>query len=196
VSLQEVVASTLVVHQPYYSWGGAVQLRRQSDGGGGSIQPCKDGYFVWQAAGFSKWGDIAEFFGREELKEERFTTADGRTIHEKDLDRLILEAAKDRNMEELFRTASEKYHMLFGIVQESEDLAKCEHLKARGFYEEVDHPVIGKIKVPFRLWNMSEGGARYRRPAPLLGQHNTEIYRDELGLDAGAMGALGARGVI
>ncbi len=197
VSLQAVVASTLVVHQPMYSWGGAVQGRRKPDGGGGGqVQRCKDGYFVWQAAGFSKWKDIAEFFGPEELKEERFSTADGRIIHEKDLDRLVLEAAKDRTMEELFRTASEKYHMLFGIVQEPKDLAQCEHLKARDFFQEVDHPAIGSIKVPFRLWNMTEGAAHYRRPAPLLGEHNAEVYRDELGLDAGTMAALAARGVI
>ena len=92
----------------------------------------------------------------------------------------------------LFRS----YHMLFGIVQEPEDLARCEHLQARGFYQEVEHPVIGRIKVPFRLWNMTEGAARYRRPAPLLGEHNKEVYRDELGLDASVMAALGARGVI
>jgi len=197
VSLQEVVASTLVVHQPFYSFGGAVQGRRQPEGGGsGQVQRCKDGYFVWQAAGFSKWNDIAEFFGGEELKEERFSTGDGRIIHGNDLDRLVLEAAKDRTMEELFRTASEKYHMLFGIVQEPEDLAQCAHLEARNFFQEVDHPAIGRIKVPFRLWNMSEGGAQYRRPAPLLGQHNTEVYGDELGVDAGLMAALSARGVI
>lgn len=99
-------------------------------------------------------------------------------------------------MEELFRTASEKYHMLFGIVQEPKDLAQCPHLQARDFFQEVDHPVIGRIRVPFRLWSMSEGAARYRRPAPLLGQHNMEVYRDELGLDAGVMDALSARGVI
>jgi len=197
VSLQDVVTSTLVIHQPFYSWGGAVQGRRNPDGGSsGQVQRCKDGYFIWQAGGGAEWKDIAEFFGSEELKEERFSTADGRIIHEKDLDRLVLEATKDRTMEELFRTASEKYHMLFGIVQEPKDLAQCEHLKARDFYQEVDHPVIGRIKVPFRLWNMSEGAARYQRPSPLLGQHNVEVYRDELGLDAGAMAALGARGVI
>jgi CoA:oxalate CoA-transferase len=42
----------------------------------------------------------------------------------------------------------------------------------------VEHPVIGKIEVPFRLWNMSEAPAKYRRPAPLLGQHNAEVYKE------------------
>jgi crotonobetainyl-CoA:carnitine CoA-transferase CaiB-like acyl-CoA transferase len=197
VSIHDVVTSTLVIHQPFYSWAGAVQGRRRPDGAGyGQVQRCKDGYFVWQTGGGADWPDIAEFFGHEALKDERFSTVTGRTVHGEELDRLVLDATQDRTMNELFRTASEKYHMLFGIVQEPEDLARCPHLEASNFFEEVDHPVMGRIKVPFRLCNMSEGAAQYRMPAPLLGQHNAEVYRDELGLDAAHMAELSKKGVL
>jgi len=96
----------------------------------------------------------------------------------------------------LFRTASEKFHMLFGVVQEPQDLARCPHLAAREFFQEVDHPVIGRIKVPFRLWSMPDAPAVYRRPAPLLGQHNAEVFGEWLGLDGDRMAALTAEGVI
>jgi crotonobetainyl-CoA:carnitine CoA-transferase CaiB-like acyl-CoA transferase len=96
----------------------------------------------------------------------------------------------------MFKTASEKFRMLLGIVQTPEDLANCEHLAARGYFEEVDHPVMGKIKVPFRLWNMSTGNATCRRAAPLLGQHDTEVYGGMLGYDTAALDDLRARGVI
>lgn len=196
VSLQDVVASTLIIHQPFYSWAGAVQGRRRPGGSSyGQVQPCKDGYFIWQTGGGAEWNDIAEFFGVEELKEERFSTLAGRTVHGEDLDRMVCEAAKDRDMQELFRTAAEKYHMLFGIVQEPEDLARCAHLDARGFFQVVDHPVIGRIKVPFRLWTMSEGAVVYRRPAPLLGQHNAEVFGGMLGRDAEGPGRVSAKGV-
>lgn len=197
VSLQDVVASTLIIHQPFYSWAGAVQGRRRPGGSSyGQVQPCKDGYFIWQTGGGAEWSDIAEFFGKEELKEERFSTVAGRTVHGEDLDRLVCEATQDRTMHELFRTAAEQYHMLFGIVQEPDDLARCSHLDARDFFHVVDHPVIGRIKVPFRLWSMSESPAVYRRPAPLLGQHNSEVFGDMLGLDADSMARLAATGVI
>jgi len=197
ISLQDVVTSTLIIHQPYYSWAGAVQGRRRLGGSSyGHVQPCKDGYFVWQTGGGAEWNDIADFFGFEELKDERFSTVSGRTVHGEDLDRLVLEATKDRTMQELFRSASENYHMLFGIVQEPADLARCPHLAAREFYQEVDHPAIGRIKVPFRLWGMSESAATYRRPAPLLGEHNAEIYGTELGLDRARIADLEAKGVI
>lgn len=193
VSLQDVVASTLIIHQPFYSWAGAVQGRRRPGGSSyGQVQPCSDGYFIWQTGGGAEWPEIVEFFGKEELEEERFSTVAGRTVHGNDLDRLVCEATKDRTMQELFRTAAEDYHMLFGIVQEPADLACCAHLDARDFFQVVDHPVIGRIKVPFRLWSMSEGPASYRRPAPLLGQHNAEVFGEMRGHDAGPAESLKA----
>jgi crotonobetainyl-CoA:carnitine CoA-transferase CaiB-like acyl-CoA transferase len=81
-------------------------------------------------------------------------------------------------------------------VQEPADLARCPHLEAREFFQEVDHPVIGRIKVPFRLWSMSDAPAVYRRPAPLLGQHNAEVFGGMLGLDADRLASLAARNVI
>jgi len=182
VSVQEVVASTMVINQPFYSWTGGVQGRRRPSGTMfGNVMPCKDGYVVNQAGGAASWDDVADFYGREALKDERFAEVNQRVINGEALDELLIEATRDRTMAEMFKTASEKYRMLFGIVQTPADLAGCAQLEARDFYQEVEHPVIGKIKVPFRLWNMTETPARYRRPAPLLGQHNLEVYRDILG---------------
>lgn len=177
VSIQEVVASTQVVTQPYYSFLGGVPGRRRKVGSAyGHVMPCKDGYFISQEGGGASWDAIASFFGRAELREPRFADGERRVFNSEAFDDIILEATRDRTMHEMFRTASEQYRMLFGIVQTPEDLANCPQLDARGFYAEVDHPVIGKVRVPFGLWGMSEGGARCRLPAPLLGQHNDEIF--------------------
>ena len=70
------------------------------------------------------------------------------------------------------------------------------HVKARDMVVELEHPVIGKYQqfgvVP-RL--METPGAIYR-PAPLLGEHNEEIYLDELGMTNDDLVALRAEGVI
>jgi crotonobetainyl-CoA:carnitine CoA-transferase CaiB-like acyl-CoA transferase len=185
VSMQEVVTSSLVINQPTYSFTGGIQGRRRSEGSSlGHVTQCKDGYFVAQEGGSATWDDIANFFGREELKEERFASPAQRMLHGRELDEIITDAAKDRTMAEMFRTASEQFRMLFGIVQTPEDLANCPQLAARDYYQEVDHPVIGKIRVPFRFFNASSGPATCRRPAPLLGQHTAELLA-ELGRAAG-----------
>ncbi len=176
VSMHEVVTSSLVINQSWYSFAGGVQGRRRPEGSNfGQVMPCKDGYFVTQEGGGATWDAIADFYDRPELKEPRFAEPAQRMRNGHELDPIILDAVKDRTMAEMFTTASEEFRMLFGIVQTPEDLARCEQLEAGCFFQEVDHPVIGKVRVPFRMWNMSAGGAVYRRPAPLLGQHNAEI---------------------
>jgi crotonobetainyl-CoA:carnitine CoA-transferase CaiB-like acyl-CoA transferase len=197
LSIQDVIASSLVLNQPYYSFAGGVQGRRHAEGSNfGQVMPCKDGYFVAQPGGGVTWDGIADFFGKPEMKERRFADVVERVRHGPELDEIILDATKDRTMAEMFKTASEQYRMLIGIVQTPEDLANCEHLAARGYFEEVEHPVIGKIKVPFHLWNMSASKSACRRPAPLLGQHNAEIYGGMLGYDEAALDTLRDDGVI
>jgi crotonobetainyl-CoA:carnitine CoA-transferase CaiB-like acyl-CoA transferase len=177
VSMQEVVASSLVINQPYYSFAGGVQGRRHPEGGAfGQVMPCKDGYFVAQEGGSATWDQIADFFRSETLKEPRFAEPAQRLRNGDALAEVVLDASKDRTMAEMFKTASEQFRMLFGIVQTPEDLANCEQLDARNWFADVDHPVIGRIRVPFRLMNLSASGFTYRRPAPLLGQHNEEVF--------------------
>lgn len=69
-------------------------------------------------------------------------------------------------------------------------------MRARGFYETMDHPVVGQhpvCTVPFR----TVGQARWlRSPAPTLGQHNREILSGLLGLAEGEIETLEADGVI
>jgi crotonobetainyl-CoA:carnitine CoA-transferase CaiB-like acyl-CoA transferase len=59
-------------------------------------------------------------------------------------------------------------------------------LLARGFYEEVDHPVVGShplSTVPFRFATRDQSDERWiRRRAPLLGEDSEEILRELLGV--------------
>jgi len=76
------------------------------------------------------------------------------------------------------------------------DLLEDPHLEARGFWEKVAHPVAGTFLstgLPFRL--ASVAGSWVRSPAPLLGQHNTDVLV-EAGLDAERIARLAADGVI
>ena len=197
VSVQEVVNSSLVINQPYYSFTGGVQGRRRSAGAMfGNIMPCQDGYIISQAGGGATWDRIADFYGNDELKDSRFSNPEDRVQNGQQLDEIIVDAVKDRTMAEMFKTASEEYRMLFGIVQTPEDLANCPQLEAREFYQEVDHPIMGKLRVPFGLFNMTESPSRYRIPSPTLGQHNEEVYAQVLGYDETELAQLRGLGVI
>lgn len=69
-------------------------------------------------------------------------------------------------------------------------------LAARGFFESLDHPVVGRHHVPALPFKYASVQKWYRSPAPTLGQHNAIVLGELLGLDAASMAALSEQGVI
>ena len=49
------------------------------------------------------------------------------------------------------------------------------HLKERGYFVEVEHPIIGKAKIPGIPFKMSETPGSVERASPLVGEHNELI---------------------
>ena len=56
-------------------------------------------------------------------------------------------------------------------------------LQARGFYEEIDHPVVGTVPTPTLPFRFASVDRWLRTPAPTMGQHNHEILVGDLGVD-------------
>ena len=196
VSITECVASTMMATQTMYSFMGGTQARRRPSGGMfGQTMPCADGWIIVQAGGGASWEDIAGFFEAPELLETRFSDPSQRPLHGEELDRIIIDAIKDQSKWDLFHKAAQA-RILFGVVQSPSELAECPQLEARDFYREVEHPVIGKIKVPAVLFNLSLTPYALRSAAPTLGQHNREIYMDGLGYTRQEMSRLRQLNVI
>ena len=57
------------------------------------------------------------------------------------------------------------------------ELLEDPHFAARGYFVDVDHPVAGTVRQPGPPIRM-DAGWTLRRPAPLLGQHDTEVAAD------------------
>lgn len=76
------------------------------------------------------------------------------------------------------------------------DVDLDEQMNARGYWEEVTHPIVGPKRFPG--WPMRYGSRTspwFRRPAPLLGQHNDEVLTS-LGITADELAMLAAEGII
>ncbi len=196
VSVTECVASTMMATQTMYAFTGGTQPRRLASGSNfGNPMPCADGWIIVQPGGGASWPDIAGFFGAPELLEDRFSDQAQRTLHGEELDRIVIGAIKDQSKWDLFPKAAQA-RMLFGVVQDPSELAQCPQLESREFFREIEHPVMGKIKVPAVLFNMSLTPYGDCRPAPTLGQHNREIYVDGLGYTDQEMSRLREQRVI
>jgi crotonobetainyl-CoA:carnitine CoA-transferase CaiB-like acyl-CoA transferase len=85
----------------------------------------------------------------------------------------------ERNMREIVAEA-QAAGVMSTPVNTPGSLLSDPHFRKRGFWVEIDHPVPGKLTYPGAPIKMGDGGWRMRRPAPLLGEHNEEVY-GELG---------------
>ena len=98
-------------------------------------------------------------------------------------------------MLDLYRKVQAK-RVPFAPVSTMGDLLNSEHLKARGFFVEIAHPVAGTHKYPGAPLKFGATPWEIRRPAPVLGQHNEEIFGQRLGLGAARLAELKRTGVI
>jgi crotonobetainyl-CoA:carnitine CoA-transferase CaiB-like acyl-CoA transferase len=75
------------------------------------------------------------------------------------------------------------------------DIVAEPHVQARGTLMTVDDPEIGPVMMPAPVPRLSATPATVKRPAPLLGEHNAEIY-GELGLSSADLDNLRAAGIV
>ena len=83
-----------------------------------------------------------------------------------------------------------------GPLNNMEELLNDPHFQERGFWAEIDHPMAGKLTYPGRLFVSEEMPLEIRRPAPLLGQHNVEVYVEKLGYSQQDLVRLREQGLI
>jgi crotonobetainyl-CoA:carnitine CoA-transferase CaiB-like acyl-CoA transferase len=78
-----------------------------------------------------------------------------------------------------------------------EDIVENSQLQARDYWASVEHPEFeSAIKCPGAFFKASQTPWRVIRPAPLIGEHNKEIYEDELRLSSEEMCMLKEAGII
>ena len=66
----------------------------------------------------------------------------------------------------------------------------------REMYVKQEHPVIGEMTVTGNAVKLMDTKPTIRTPAPLLGQHNAEVYSQMLGLDEATLAEYKERGII
>ena len=196
VSAAECLGAHLVQPLPYYNYMGAVKGRRPVRGAGfEELMPARDGYVAPSVQGSRPWEVIANLIGLEELLDEKFSTGAGRVAHGEELKELLTKGLAQWDRMPLF-LASGEARLVFGMAQDAGDLVNCPHLEARDFFVEVDHPVVGQAKYPGMAVRLPGEPLTASQPAPLLGQHNSEIFVQELGYSTEDLVSLRQLGVI
>ena len=82
-------------------------------------------------------------------------------------------------------------------INDVSDVVESPQFAFRGFFREIEHSELGgTVTYPGFPVIMSEMQPGIQRRAPLLGEHNDEVYRQELGIPGGRLAALKREGVI
>jgi hypothetical protein len=84
-------------------------------------------------------------------------------------------------------------------VLNARQLLSDPHLRARGFFEAVEHPPevgLGRREYLGRGWKLSGNNIRIRKPAPFLGEDNHYVLGQILGLSTQEIDQLRQEGVI
>jgi crotonobetainyl-CoA:carnitine CoA-transferase CaiB-like acyl-CoA transferase len=103
------------------------------------------------------------------------------------IDDLVADFIASLPAEEVYHAAQAR-GFTWGAVRAPEMLLDDGHLHDRGFWKQVEHPEIGRSFVyPGEAAIYNGSPWRISRRAPLVGEHNTEIFCDELGLSRGEL---------
>jgi crotonobetainyl-CoA:carnitine CoA-transferase CaiB-like acyl-CoA transferase len=112
------------------------------------------------------------------------------------IDDLVANFIASLPAEEIYHAAQAR-GFTWGAVRAPEALFDDAHLHDRGFWKPVEHPELGRSFVyPGEAAIYNGSPWRISRRAPLIGEHNAEIFCDELGLSRGELCALAENCVV
>ncbi len=197
VSVQEAITSQLEMTFEYWPYMKMIATRL----GQKPIQPvetmrCKDGYIYLCCIEEHQWRGFVEIMGNPEWAgEEIFKDRLTRALNWDVLKVFLEEWVGQHTVLDIYRKAQAK-RVPFAPVSTMGDLLNSEHLKARGFFVEITHPVAGTWKYPGAPLKYHRTPWEIRMPAPTLGQHNSEIFGGRLGLTQARIDELKRKGVI
>jgi crotonobetainyl-CoA:carnitine CoA-transferase CaiB-like acyl-CoA transferase len=162
-----------------------------------SFYRCQDGFIWVTAPQWAQWERLLEMIGRADLVEdERFHNR--RRIADNpppELDVPLAQWFMVRTRADIFHQCREA-RLPIAPVYHIDELAAHPQLAARGFLMAVERPGVDALRLPGLPMQLSKTPWRARLPAPLLGEHNVQLYCDELGYDRSELAAWQQRGIV
>ena len=198
VSVQEATVWTTMYTVPYWSTAkrlfprsGNLQTRYESTYR--LVFPCKDGYVsvrAYTGFAFGAWqAKLVEAMESEgaaaDLTNVDWTSLsfEGQTQEQIDhWEKVMLDYFMSHTKAELYEKARQYEFSLFPS-NTPQDIAEYEHLEERRFWVEIEHPELGQtLRYPGPIFKAEPSPDGIMLRAPLIGEHNEEIYVNELGL--------------
>ncbi|UCG83989.1 MAG: CoA transferase [Dehalococcoidia bacterium] len=201
VSLMETMASSVdrrVTNLIAYQYCGQQMIRiSQAELSFPSgAYPCKDGYFGLIGTGM-RWTGVARMIGDPELEQPPWSTLEAQfdpKRRDEFYERWWFPYLNSKTQLECWEDG-QAAALFCSPLNTPADIMRDQHLGERKFFVKIEHPVAGKTNYPGAPYILSETPWQVKRAAPLLGQHNNEVYL-ELGYTKRDLVILRQQGVI
>ena len=169
---------------------------------------CKDGYINYMLQGGSvaastrallAWLD-EEGMGDDYLNSVNWEELGYGQVRTEVMDRIVEPLQRffeAHTKEELTQGSVDRRILLFPVAT-SRDLLEHPQLEARGYFKQLEHPELDTTVTHPGAFVSAMGAAQIglRRRPPLIGEHNYEIYGEELGLSREELSVLKQGGII
>jgi crotonobetainyl-CoA:carnitine CoA-transferase CaiB-like acyl-CoA transferase len=179
---------------PYFATG-QVAARGEARLNGGwvcyqAFEAADGGWVTLGALEPKFWANFCRLVGREDLVPTQYAEGAARVKAEAEVRAIFRTRPRDEWVR-LLHTQD----VCAGPVLAIDEVVRDPHLRARGLFREVTHPVLGPIPQVAFPAKLSESPGRMDTPPPALGA-DTEAVLGELGYDSAGIDALRREGAI
>lgn len=200
ISLLEATVATMIYDTVTFQYTGVLRERvgRRFARGPFLIATlrCRDGFIGIHCVSDAQFSALCELMGRPEIDADpRFNTALARFANNDALLEIVEQFCARHDARFLYGEGQQRGIPMIRVPSAAEVL-EWEQLKARNYFETIDDPVLGPIRVPGAPLRLSSQRPIPSRPAPEAGENNREVLVGRLGLGEAELRELRAAGVV
>ncbi len=157
---------------------------------------CQDGYIIIATVGDEHWQRFCRAVNRPDWASDPGYATKAQRWQKKYVLQEEIEKITMRHTVKEIGEMMDKERVANSPILNIQQVVEDPHLNERGYFVEVEHPVIGKAKIPGIPLKFSETPGGVERPSPLVGEHNEFILGRLLGISPRELEKLKKEGAV